>query len=68
MDIFFYLYIDGDSNFMQFYYRLTVHQRPSSYNCYKLYKILIVLDGVSNDNEIARNLNHYQSINTRIYP
>jgi hypothetical protein len=29
-----------------------VHQRPSNYNRYKLYKILMVLDGISNDNEI----------------
>jgi hypothetical protein len=36
-----------------FYYRLIVHQIPSNYNCCKLYKILIVLDGVSNDNEIV---------------
>jgi hypothetical protein len=28
IDMFFYLYIDGDSNFMQFYYYLIVHQRP----------------------------------------
>jgi hypothetical protein len=51
--MFFYLYIDGDSNFMQFYYRLIVHQRLPNYNCYELYKILMVLDGVSNDNEIT---------------
>jgi hypothetical protein len=53
MDMFFYLKIDGDSNFMQFHYRLIVHQRPSNYNRYKLYKILMVLDGVSNNNGFA---------------
>jgi hypothetical protein len=30
-----------------------VHKKPSNYNRCKLYKFLIVLDGVSNDNEIA---------------
>jgi hypothetical protein len=50
MDMFFYLQIDSDSNFMQFHYHLIVHQRPSNYNRCKLYKILMVLDGVSNDN------------------
>jgi hypothetical protein len=30
-----------------------VHQKLSNYNCFKLYKILIVLDRVSNDNEIV---------------
>jgi hypothetical protein len=68
IDIFFYLYIDDDSTFIQFYYRLIVHQRPSNYNHYKLYKILMVLDEVSNDNEIALNLNHHQCINRRTYP
>jgi hypothetical protein len=28
IDVFFYFYIGGHSNFMQFYYRLIVHQRP----------------------------------------
>jgi hypothetical protein len=28
----------------------------------------MVLDGVSNDNEIARNLNHHQSISRKTYP
>jgi hypothetical protein len=34
---------------IQFHCRLVVHQRPSNYNC-KLYKILMVLDRISNDN------------------
>jgi hypothetical protein len=50
---------------MQFYYRLIVHQRPLNYNRCKLYKILMILDGVLNDNEIARNLNHDQSISRK---
>jgi hypothetical protein len=28
IDVFFNLYIDGYSNFIQFHYRLIVHQRP----------------------------------------
>jgi hypothetical protein len=28
INVFFYFYIDGHSNFMQFHYRLIVHQRP----------------------------------------
>jgi hypothetical protein len=55
-------------NFIQFYYRLVVHQRPLNYNRCKLYKILTDLDGVSNDNEIAWNLKHHQPINIRTYP
>jgi hypothetical protein len=50
MNIILYLYIDGDLNLMQFHYRLIVHQRLSNYNHCKLYKILIVIDGASNDN------------------
>jgi hypothetical protein len=32
---------------------LIVQQRPSNYNSCKLYKILMVFDGISNDNEIT---------------
>jgi hypothetical protein len=60
MNIFFYLEIDGNTNFMWFYYRLIVHQRSSNYNRCKLYKIMMVLDGVSNDNKTTWNLNHHQ--------
>jgi hypothetical protein len=28
INVFFYLWIDGNSNFIQFYYRLIVHQKP----------------------------------------
>jgi hypothetical protein len=28
IDVFFYLWIDSYSNFIQFHYRLIVHQRP----------------------------------------
>jgi hypothetical protein len=43
----------GHLNFMQFHYRLIVHQRSLNYNRYKLYKILMVLDEISNNNEIT---------------
>jgi hypothetical protein len=59
--MFFYLYISGDSYFMQFDYRLIVHQRPLNYNRCKLHNILMVFDGLSNDTEIVWNLNHCQS-------
>jgi hypothetical protein len=59
---------DGDSNFMQFHYRLILHQGPSKfYIIYNSYN-LTVFDGLSNDNEIIRNLNYHQSINRRTYP
>jgi hypothetical protein len=45
--------IDCDLNFMQFHYCLIVHQRSSNYNYCKLYKILMVLNGLSNDNKIT---------------
>jgi hypothetical protein len=50
---------------MQFYYRLILHQR-----LLKFYTIckgfnLTVFDGVSNDNEIAWNLNDHQSIDRK---
>jgi hypothetical protein len=53
MDMFFYLYIDGDSNLMQFHYHLILHQGPL-----KFYTIcngynLTVFDGLSNDNKIV---------------
>jgi hypothetical protein len=44
--------IDGDLNFIQFHYCLIVHQKPSNYNHCKLYKILMILDGLLNNNEI----------------
>jgi hypothetical protein len=51
--MFFYLQIDGNSNFIQFHYRLIVHQRPLNWNRYKLHKNLMIFDGSSNDNEIV---------------
>jgi hypothetical protein len=54
--------MDGDSNFI-FHYQI-----PSNYDWCKLYKFLVVLDQVSNDNEITWNLNQDQSINRRTYP
>jgi hypothetical protein len=67
MGMFFYLYIDGDSNFIQFYYRLILHQGSLKfYIIYNSYNLMI-FDGLSNDNEITWNLNHHQSINRRTY-
>jgi hypothetical protein len=50
IDMFFYLWIDGPLNFMQFHYCLIVHQRPS--NFYIIYNgsNLTIFDGQSNDN------------------
>jgi hypothetical protein len=45
---------------------LIIYQRPSNYNHYKLYKILMILNEISNDNEITCNLNH-QFISRKIY-
>jgi hypothetical protein len=49
IDVLFYLCIEVHSNFMQFHYRLIVHQRPS--NFYVIYNgsNLTVFDGLSND-------------------
>jgi hypothetical protein len=53
INMFFYLWIDINSNFIEFYYRLIVHQKPLNWNCYKLHENLMVFDILSNDNEIA---------------
>jgi hypothetical protein len=57
IDMFFYLWIDCHSNFMQFHYRLIVHQRPSIF--YAIYNgsNLTIFDGLSNDNEILMTIN-----------
>jgi DAD family len=53
IDVFFYLWIDVHSNFMQFHYRLIVHQRPSNFHIiYNGYNST-VFDALSNDNEIV---------------
>jgi hypothetical protein len=53
MSMFFYLKIDGDSNFIQFHYHLILHQGPAKfYTIYNNYN-LMVFDGLSNDNEFA---------------
>jgi hypothetical protein len=44
MDMFFYLYIDIVSNFMQFHYRLILHQRLLNWNYRKLHKILMAIE------------------------
>jgi hypothetical protein len=53
IDIFFYLWIDGDSNFIQLHYRLMVHQKLLNWYHFKLGNILMVFNGLANDNEIA---------------
>jgi hypothetical protein len=63
----FYLWIDDHSNFIQFHYHLIVHQRSLNWNHCKLYKNLMVFDELSNDIEIAWNLNDHQSISRRTY-
>jgi hypothetical protein len=52
IDVFFYLYIDGHSNLMQFHYHLIVHQRPSKFHAICNGSNLMVFDRLSNDNEI----------------
>jgi hypothetical protein len=53
IDVFFYLWIDDYSNFIQFHYRLIVHQRPSNFHIIYNGSNLTVFDGLSNDNEIV---------------
>jgi hypothetical protein len=53
IDVFFYLWIDDYSNFIQFHYRLIVHQRPSNFHIICNGSNLTVFDGLSNDNEIV---------------
>jgi hypothetical protein len=48
----FYLYIDGDSNFIQFHYCLIFHQGPSKFYIICNGYNFTVFDGLSNDNEI----------------
>jgi hypothetical protein len=50
--VLFYLWIDVHLNFIQFHYRLIVHQRPLNWNRCKLYENLIVFDRLPNNNEI----------------
>jgi hypothetical protein len=51
--MFFYLSIDGHLNFMEFHYRLIIHQRSSNFHIIYNGFNLTVFDGLSNDNEIA---------------
>jgi hypothetical protein len=53
IDVFFYVYIDGHSNFIQINYHLIVHQKQLNWNHCKLHKNLMAFDGLSNDNEIT---------------
>jgi hypothetical protein len=53
IDVFFYFKIDGHSNFIQFHYRLIVHQKQLNWNRCKLHEKLIFFYELSNDNEIA---------------
>jgi hypothetical protein len=59
--VLFYLYIGVHSNFMQFHYCLIVHQRPPNFHVIYNGFNLTVFDGLSNDNEIIRNLIDHQS-------
>jgi hypothetical protein len=52
MDLFFYLWIEGHSNFMQFHYRVIVYQIPSNFYAICNGSNLTVFDGLSNDNKI----------------
>jgi hypothetical protein len=52
---------------MQFYYHLIVLQRTLNWNRYKLHENLMVFDELSNDNEIALNLNDHQSKGIRTH-
>jgi hypothetical protein len=47
------LWIDGHSNFMQFHYRLIVHQRLSNFHAIFKGFNLTVFDELSNNNKIA---------------
>jgi hypothetical protein len=60
IDVFFYLLIAGHLNFMQFHYRLIVHQRPSNFHVICNDFNLTVFDRLSNDNKITQNLNDHQ--------
>jgi hypothetical protein len=53
MDILFYLYIDGDLNFMKFHYHLILHQGPSKFYTVCNNYSLTVFDRLSNDNKIT---------------
>jgi hypothetical protein len=52
INMFFYLWIDGHSSFMQFHYHLTVHQIPSNFYVICNGFNLAIFDGQSNDNKI----------------
>jgi hypothetical protein len=52
----------------KFYAILLSFVSTSNYNHCKLYKFLMVLDEVLNNNEITWNLNHHKSISRKIYP
>jgi hypothetical protein len=51
--------INSISNFIQFHC-LIVHQRSSKFHTIYNDFNLTVINGLSNDNEIVRNLKHYQ--------
>jgi hypothetical protein len=53
IDMFFYLWIDRVSKFMQFYYSLIVYKRPSRFHTICNGSNLTVFDGLLNDNEIT---------------
>jgi hypothetical protein len=53
MNMSFYLWLDCASNFVQFYYRLVLHQVLSKFYTICNNYNLIVFDELSNDNEIT---------------
>jgi hypothetical protein len=52
INMLFYLYIDGQINFMQFHYHLIVYQRPLNFHTIYNDFNLTIFDELSNNNEI----------------
>jgi hypothetical protein len=70
--MFFYLWIDVHSNFIQFHYCLIVHQRPLNWNRCKLHENLMIFDELSNLYYYIKHLRIGESIfchgNFLLYP
>jgi hypothetical protein len=52
INVLFYLWIDSYSNFIQFHYRLIIHQKSSNFHAICNGFNLTVFDELSNDNKI----------------